>query len=683
MTALLLVLLSASVAGLTLHFGGLAGLVYVLLYALALAPGLPAGWRLFGQQSPLGWVAGALAGYGLTSLAIWATAWMGLTNRLAFAAAWGVVAVAAWRLWTRWRSRPPLVATPAWRPIDTQRGLLFLACVLVFFAIPYARVGETDAAGSRLYRSYFTADFVWHMAMTEELARFEFPPTNPYLAPEPIHYYWTYFLVPAAIAGPESARLLPVEGALEINALGTAILMFGAIFLGAWGVTGRSGAALAASLLALMAPSWEGLYTLHDLWTRGVAPSAMLQEVRQLNIDAVTNWRFQGLRIDGLVRSMWWTPQHATSFSAGLVALATAGLASHVMSRQVSVAIGGLLTLSVVMNPFLGAAFCLMHGLVVSWAIVTRQWPWRVLIDQLWTVVPVAIGLGWTVLNQMGGGAGDAVTIGWRGLGRNAPVKTMLLSLGGLFVPAALCMAAWVSRRTLGSAWVAIPGVLVAVALGWFVSLTDIAWVGFRAGNLLQVTLPMLAAVGIAALFQWSRAASVGLVSLLLVAGAPTTVIDTFNAQDLENRAMGPGFHWVIPISPAQQAGFRWLRDNAPLSAIVQADPVVRGRENWSLIPSFAGRRMAAGDPISLLATPAYAERSSAVHHLYVAAPPAEAHAIALRLGISFLWFDQDDDAAAADRLQAAPQFFPLVFRRERVRILAVAGAPDGGPGRP
>ena len=51
-----------------------------------------------------------------------------------------------------------------------------------------------------------------------------------------------------------------------------------------------------------------------------------------------------------------------------------------------------------------------------------------------------------------------------------------------------------------------------------------------------------------------------------------------------------------------------------PPAAIVQMDPTARGRTTWSLIPSFAQRRMAAGLPISLLGGTApdteYADRS-------------------------------------------------------------------------
>ena len=671
MARLLSSLLFALTAALVLHFGGVAAALYAGLYLLALTPGLPLGWHIFGRHTPLGWVAGAVIGYTLTALVFWVPAWLGAAHPLAFLAGWLMLSAMTWR----WASGgTPLVSLPAWSARDSVRWLSLQLLVLLFVAIPFSRVGERDADGSRLYRAYFTADFVWHMAMTEELRRFEFPPTNPYLAPEPIHYYWTYFMVPAVLAGPEPAPMVPVETALKITAVGTALLMFSLVFLGAWSVTGSSGAAGAASAIALMAPSWEGAYALWGLWQNGASPGAMFEAVRGLNIDAVTNWQFGGLRIDGLVRSMWWTPQHAASFTLGLLALVVSARSPGRPARAVTAAIGLVLALSVVTNPLLGAAFCAAYGLVVL-PRALRGAGVLSLRAQVLAIGPVGLALAWTILNQMGGGAGAAVSIGWQGLARHAPVTTLVLSLGGLLVPAALCVWPWRTRH-LTQAWVAIPAVGIGLSLGWFVSITDIAWVGFRAGNILQVTLPLLAAAGLAALASRSRRAAVGLTVGLLILGAPTTLIDTFNAQDIENRTMGPGFRWVIALSPAQQAGFRWLRQATAPDAIVQTDPVPRGRENWSLIPSFGGRRMAAGDPISLLSTPEYGARGATVHTLLTTTDLAAAHASAQGLGIEFLWLDQDDDPQAAGRLRTRPDLFGLVFQRGDVNVFDIRPGP-------
>lgn len=653
----------------------MATLLYGALYLLACAPGLPIGWRLFGRRQPLGWIAGALIGSALSALVFWVPAWLGLAHPLAFGAAWALLAAGTW--WWGGARRDPLVALPAWTRTDARWWLALLVVVAVFVIVPFSRVGEPDETGARRYRAYFTADFVWHMAMTQELARFELPPVNPYLAPEPIHYYWTYFMVPAVLSGPAPAPIVPIETALKVSAIATALLMFSVIFLGTWAVTGRGGAAFAACLLALMAPSWEGLYTIGRYWSNGASIAQIAHELRGLNIDAITNWRFQGLRIDGLVRSMWWTPQHATSFTFGLLAL-IAVAAGAIASRGVLLAAGLLLALSVVMNPLLGAAFCAIHGLVVVWSIARGRLQPRALVDQALTVGPVAIALGWTVLNRMGGGAGDAVTIGWGGLGANAPILTLVLSLGGLLVPAAVAL--WPDRRVpMGRAWVAVPAFVVALALAWFVRITDIAWVGFRAGNIFQVTLPMLAAVGIARMADRSRAAAVAFVTVLVVAGAPTTLVDTFNAQDVDNRDMGPGFRWTIPISLDQQAGLRWIRSATPVDAVVQADPIVRGRDQWSLIPSFAGRRSAAGQPISLLATPEYLERSNAVHALLGEADVAAAHREAIRLGIDYVWLDETDEASIARRWRDRPDLFGTPFRRGAVHVFEVRPLPSSG----
>ena len=77
---------------------------------------------------------------------------------------------------------------------------------------PFSRVGETEE-GKRRYRAYFTADFLWHVALTAELAKADPPIRNPYLERRALNYYWAYFVPPAMIArmvqGRACARGLP------------------------------------------------------------------------------------------------------------------------------------------------------------------------------------------------------------------------------------------------------------------------------------------------------------------------------------------------------------------------------------------------------------------------------------------------------------------------------------------
>ncbi len=116
----------------------------------------------------------------------------------------------------------------------------------------------------------------------------------------------------------------------------------------------------------------------------------------------------------------------------------------------------------------------------------------------------------------------------------------------------------------------------------------DAPYIGFRAGQLLQLALPGLAAVFFARLAQRSRALAAAAATLLIAIGLPTTLIDDFNAQDIGNHEMGPGFRWTIMLTPEEQEAYRWLRTQTPPKAIVEMDPVAHGRETWSQLPTFA-----------------------------------------------------------------------------------------------
>ena len=165
------------------------------------------------------------------------------------------------------------------------------------------------------------------------------------------------------------------------------------------------------------------------------------------------------------------------------------------------------------------------------------------------------------------------------------------------------------------------------------------------------------------------------LAAAILVLGLPTTLVDTWNAQDISNRRQASEFRWTIWVTPAQQEAFRWLRANTPKDAIVQMEPILRGREHWTLIPSFAGRRMAAGLPISLLPLPEYRERSERVRTLFATPNVDEAADIAHKLRLDYLYVDRDDIAAYAEgvrKFDEHPERFQRVFSNDEVRIYRV-----------
>ncbi len=119
-------------------------------------------------------------------------------------------------------------------PRDTLALLLVLLLVPTLLARPYARIGEQDSAGSLRYRSYFTADFLWHVSLTSELAQLRVPPRDPYAAPQPLHYYIAYFLVPASAVAALSHAPEAIADILRVNALGAGLLLIAAVFLAGW-----------------------------------------------------------------------------------------------------------------------------------------------------------------------------------------------------------------------------------------------------------------------------------------------------------------------------------------------------------------------------------------------------------------------------------------------------------------
>ena len=169
MTALAVLLAGAFVSALVASAGA-PGVMYALLFALAVTPGLPIGIALFGPRHPAAWLGGALIGYGLTQLALWAAIVAGLASPLGFVLAWAVMlasGLGAGHLMSRATRLPWL----SWPEGDLRALLLVLLLVPVLMGLTYRNLGREDGSGNRYYRAYFTADFVWHSALAYELGQ--------------------------------------------------------------------------------------------------------------------------------------------------------------------------------------------------------------------------------------------------------------------------------------------------------------------------------------------------------------------------------------------------------------------------------------------------------------------------------------------------------------------------------
>jgi hypothetical protein len=655
-------------------------LAYLPLYVVATVPGWPLGRALFGRH-PAGWVAGALLGYAITCIAFWGILALRIPSALTFALAWVIVSLASWVLVSGRLAAPkrrrrdggrdrPFVELPAWSAPDARALVLLLLLVPAVFVFPYKNLGARDAEGNRFYRAYFTADFVWHMALTAELTKYAMPPINPYLGDRTIQYYWTYFLVPAVISEEGVGGLREIENSLKVNALCSGVLFMAALVIATWAASLSAVGTAFAVVLAVVAASAEGMYTLWDLYMRGRS----LAELTDLNIDAMSAWTFSGLRVDSLVRSMWYNPQHSMSAALGLLAMPIAGAAGVTASIGAIVFAGLALALSTTFNPFIGGLFSLIYGAVVMADAIRTRAIQPVMYHAIAAAL-VGIAVGWCVSNDMVEGAAGVVLFGLGGYARNRPVASLMMSLGPLIVPAVL--GVWALPRR---AWPALAGTMLGLLVFYLVRLSvEGSYIGFRAGQLLQLALPGLAALFFSHLWQSGRrlrSVAVAAAIVLLLIGLPTTIIDTYNAQDIANRQMGPGFRWTVTLTPDEQQAYRWMRRETPRDAIVQMDPIAHGRETWTQLPTFAERRMAAARPISLMDIPEYAERSRKAHRIYAERNAEIAVQLARELGIDYIFIgpaEQRRNAAPAlAKFDTRDDLFELVLANASTRIYAI-----------
>jgi hypothetical protein len=657
---------AAALLGALIAASGLTGLLYAFLYALAVAPGVVLGQRAAGRLQPAGWVAGALIGYGGTQLALWLPIYLSIPSALTFAVSW--LLQAAVLIWLSRQIASPLLALPAWSRADIRAFALVLLLVPAVMGPPYFRLGRADESGTRWYRAYFTADFVWHTALAAELGRYESPPRNPYMASRTMHYYWTYFLLPSVVA---REALGDVQGALKANAMLSGTLLTAMLFLLAFTAVPRAGPAALAVGLTVLATSAEGIYTLHQLWQRGRPLSALAD----INIDAISAWQFDGLRIDGLARGLWYNPQHSLSCALGLVAAFVAATCGARGNRGAIWLAGTALGMSTIFNPFVGALYCAVYGLAIVADAARRPDTIRLSLRHAQAALPVALALLWCAINEVAGGAGAAVQFGWLvGNAGTNTVKALLISTGPVLLPAVAGLWPW-RALPVQPLFVAGIGVTVSLLVMHTLTISESSWVGFRTGQTLQTLLPVLLARLLWRVGGVGSLAAGALAAAILVVGVPTTAVDIYNAQDTGNRRMGPGFHWTLPVSRAQHEAFGWVQTSTPEDAVVQMEPMLRGREHWSLIPTFAQRRMGAGLPISLLPMPEYEDGSRQVQRLYQTGDAREAWQLARRRRIDYLYVDPADRVSYPEgvaKFEAHPAYFERVFDNGEIAIYAV-----------
>lgn len=575
-------------------------------------------------------LAGPAWGYVLSSLgllALWAVGARHLALLMLAPILGGVAALPARRL-------AGTLTLPRFTRADAGACALLLLAVTLVVGLPYAHVGEELPEG-RAYRAYFTADFVWEVAVVAELAKGDMPPQNPYYLNDDLHYYWLMHLLPAAehraFGGTPT-----VDQLLLVNAFWSALAFAAFWYFFVRHFVSSPWAAAIGCIFVLLGTSLEGTDRIWVHWTRGIPFDAL----RNTNIDAVTDWNYQGMRADGLHRLLFYQPQHQTGYLLGLSAVIALYQARDVARPAVFLLIGAFLAACML---FSTVSFLMLIGMCAAYAA------WRILRGGHWRAVvpgaaaaaaPMIVALVLTYVLGYVDAGGQLLTFGVNPKSTHRILWVTFLSFGPVIIGAAVGMAlAW--RRRAMAAFTPLWFVLALCGVFYFlVDLPDSPnSIGWHAAKVGLIGFTPLVGFALQEAWQrgWMRASIVPALAILGVAGVPTVAIDVYNTQDVWNRAPGPGFRWTVLVTPGEREGLEWIKTGTFKSARVQVEPVERGRDTWAYIPAFAERRMASGLPLSMIPLAKYEKANEEIRQVYLSTSAAAAYDGAVRHCIDYL----------------------------------------------
>ncbi len=653
----------------------------VVILAIALwfaVPGVIFAGMIYRRQAGR-WIAavlmGGVGGYALSSvvlLAMWTAGVRGVPLLAAPAGAIGIAFIAA-------TVCGEILVPPPLDVRDIAAAGVLVALVAGVAALPFSRVGEATPEGGRAYRAYFTADFVWRMAVAAEVAKGDRPPRNPFFRRDHLRYYWLAHLVPAAQYHHGRGRYR-LEGLLLVNAIGVNILFscFVYAFVRQW--TRGAWAAGLTSAGLFLCPSFEGTERLIYLTWRSVPFSL----VRTLNIDAVTRWFYESLPVDGLHRVVWYQPQHAVGYALGLGAVLMCAQAARPIRVSVATVAGSILALALLFSTFSAVMTTVMASTILAVLLVRdRGWGWAC-VAAVCGAVPLALA---TILARalayVDDASGSLVQILVNPIAVNNVWLALPLSFGP-FLLGAFAGGVVAYRRRATQVWMVGVVIVVSFLFYFFVDVKDhqLVYVGWRAGHLLFLAFGALTACAlheVAGLRRpWRAVGSVAAVFLAL-AGAPTFAIDLYNTQDISNVMEMAVGRWTLRLDADEVTALEWVRRYTSPRSVVQVDPVARHPATWAYIPAFAERRMSAGIPISMVPLQKYEWASDRVARMFALDEPNGLYLEATALAIDYLYIGTPERTAHPSLdavLEQRPDCFRRVFKQGAVTIYYVERRP-------
>ena len=302
-----------------------------------------------------------------------------------------------------------------------------------------------------------------------------------------------------------------------------------------------------------------------------------ISEVRNLNIDAISRWYFQGIPIDGLQRLLFYQPHHIVGYTAGLLGLLALAVRTRPVDAAAFAVSGVCLGLSIAISSFAGLMVTVAAMLYELAGVIRTRDIKRGLIHAIAAAIPLAASVAMVYGLGYVDRSGAVVELVVNRVAVHQFWWVTLLSMGPVIIVTALAIPVLLSERrglsVLGSL------ALTSVFFYFFVNVRDHqdVYVGWRVGHFLFMAAAVVVGVLLERLSTSTSAAQPvqwAVVVVALLAGLPTTVIDIYNTQDITNHNQAPGFHWTLMLRPDELQAFDWIAQNT------QARCVVPGRSD-------------------------------------------------------------------------------------------------------
>ena len=531
-----------------------------------------------------------------------------------------------------------------WRPGDSGLAwmVVTLASTVLIVAVPFSRVGVSVADGVA-YRAYFSADLMTHLSVVAELQKGEFPLTNPFYSGGALGYYWLFFVFPATFG-----FLATNQSTLLVVYLASGFLFSGLMFATARRLALSPPRACVATLIVIGAVSYEGVFAL--------VRAVRAEPWTDVNVDALSRWVFELVSLDGLHRSLLYTPQHLFSYSLLLTLIL-------LLVRGEPKDVPGAVLLGVLLGGMAGGS--IVSAMLAGPWLVLVLWRHRAELPFLTTAfvatATALMFLVWYVVLGFFSDAGAALTVR---MPRVLELPSILMiDAGALSV---LALLRWRSRRPFDFELVMLAGLALVAVLFLDLRGYEGVWMAWRAGSVLLVALGLVAIRDL----SWMHAAIVGPAIL-------TIALDVHNASDVTNRRPSPGgFPWTTVVSTDEYDALAWIRDQTPTDAIVQWDVRARELGEWALVPALGERRMAVGFPIFLLDLQKYRVRERRqVRPIFNTGDVIEAYRLARELGIDYVVVGAQELRVRGERVRPlfeAQDRFRVVFESGRTTVLEV-----------